>query len=142
MLTLDPTTLFYCNIIHGSTPRFNTNTVAQWVESLPKKEKVKGWASSSSKHSSTSHLVAPSLTNQSTVTTALVHTSNLCNPTCLPPLTIHIKPEPKDDFKMGDIQDNEGLWSYCDNGVISERDEMEGQEHEVALKSPPKGSGV
>ena len=43
---------------------------------------------------------------------------------------------------MGDIQDNKGLWSYRDNGIILERDEMEGQEHEVALKSPPKGSGV
>ena len=109
MLTLDPTTLFYWNIIHGSTPRFDTNTVVQWVESLPKKEKVKGWASSSSKHSSTSHLVAPSLTNQSTITTASVCTSDLCNPMHLPPLTICVKPEPKDDFKMGDIQDNKGL---------------------------------
>ena len=141
MLTLNPTTLFYWDITHGSTPRFNTSTVAQWVESLPKDRKAKGWASSSSKHSSTSRS-APSLTNWSTITTSSVCTSDLCNPKCLPPPTFRVKLEANDDFKMGDVQGDEGAWNYHEDGVISERDEMEGQEHEEAMKSPPKGSGV
>ena len=53
-----------------------------------------------------------------------------------------MKPEPNDDFEMGDIQDNEGPWNHYEDGVILERDEIEGQEHEEAMKSPPKGSGV
>ena len=141
MLTLDPTTLFYWDIIHGLTPRFDTSTVAQWAESLPKDGKAKGQASSSSKHSSTS-CSAPSLTNQSNITTSLVRTSDLCNPKRLPPPTFRVKLEANDDFKMGDVQGNEGAWNYHEDGVILERDEMEGQEHEEAMKSPPKGSGV
>ena len=141
MLTLDPTTLFYWDITHGSTPRFDTSTVAQWVESLPKDRKAKGRASSSSKHSGTSRS-APSLTNRSTITTSSVRTSDLCNPKRLPPPTFRVKLEANDDFKMGDVQGDEGAWNYHEDGVISERDEMEGQEHEEAMKSPPKGSGV
>ena len=39
---------------------------------------------------------------------------------------------------MGDVKGDEGAWNYHEDGVISERDEMEGQEHEEAMKSPPK----
>ena len=131
MLTLDPTTLFYWDIIHDSTtPRFETDTIAQWVDSQ---------RSRLGKHSvGTGHSVAPSLTNQSTVTATSIHTSALPNAGYLPPPKIHMKPEP--DFEMDDIRG--GPWSYDGDGVISERDETEGQEHEEAVKSPPKGSGV
>ena len=106
-------------------------------------KKHKSWASSLSKYSvGTSCSAAPSLTNQSTITTSIVHTFNLSNAKHLLPPTIHVKPKPNDDFEMSYIQGNKGPWSYYEDGVILERDEIEGQEHEEAMKSPPKGSGV
>ena len=144
MLTLDPTTLFYWDIIHHSTmPSFDTNVVAQWVDSLPKPGNAKSQASSLSKHSvGTNHSAAPSLTNRTTITTSSVHTSNFSNARCLLPPMIHVKPEPNNDFEIGDIQGDKGPWNYHEDGVISERDKIEGLEHEEAIKSPPKGSGV
>lgn len=131
MLTLNPTTLFYWDIIHDSTtPRLDTDTIVQWVDSQ---------RSRLGKHSvSTSRSVAPSLTNQSTVTATSIHTSVLPNARHLPPTKICVKPEP--NFEMDDIQRRP--WSYDRDGVISERDKTKGQEHEEVMKSPPKGSGV
>ena len=141
MLTLDPTTLFYWDIIHDS--RFDTNIVTEWVDSLSKEKEENSWASSLSKRSvGTSRSVAPSLTNQSTITTSSVRTSDLHNAKHLPPPMIHVKPKPNDDFEMDDIRGNEGPWNFFEDGVILERDEIEDQEHKEAMKSSPKGSGV
>ena len=134
MLTLDPTTLFYWDIIHDlTTPRFNTNNITQWVDSLPREGNAKSQASSLSKHSISS--AAPSLTNQSTITTSLVHTFDLSNAKHLLHLMIHVKPEPNNDFKMGDIQGNEGPWNYYEDGIISERDLQVYQSH-ILVASP------
>ena len=82
------------------------------------------------------HSAAPSLTNQSTITATSVCTSDP-----LPPW-IHIKPELEEDTFLNIFSSDDGQLFIIDGGVISDKDEMIGEEHEEAVKSPPKGSGV
>lgn len=43
---------------------------------------------------------------------------------------------------MNIFSNDDGQLFVIDGGVISDKDEMVGEEHEEAVKSPPKGSGV
>ena len=43
---------------------------------------------------------------------------------------------------MDILSNDNGQLFVFDGGVISDKDEMLGEEHEEAVKSPPKGSGV
>lgn len=134
MLTLDAATLFYWNLSNASKkPRHNSNIVSQWVSSLSREADPNRRPSSST---GTSRSAAPSLTNQSTITATSVRTSNT-----IPP-RIHIKPEPEEDTFMDILSNDDGQLFIFDGGVISNKDEMLGEEHEEAVKSPPKGSGV
>ena len=57
---------------------------------------------------------------------------------------IHINPEPEDvvmcEFEGPSYED--GQFVIQEDGGISDRNEISGEEHEDAVKSPPKGSGV
>lgn len=136
MLTLDPATLFYWNLSNAlKKHRHDSDHVSKWVTSLSCKADTN--LHPSSKHStSTSYSAALSLTNQSTIMATSVHTSNP-----LPPW-IHIKPELEEDSFLNIFLNDNGQLFIIDGGVISDKDEMVGEEHEEAVKSPPKGSGV
>ena len=136
MLMLDPATLFYWNLSNAlKKPRHDSDHVSKWVTSLSHKADTN--LRPSSKHStSTSHSAAPSLTNQSTIMATSVHTSNP-----LPP-QIHIKPKLEEDTFLNIFSNDDGQLFVIDGGVISNKDEMVGEEHEEAVKCPLKGSGV
>ena len=70
------------------------------------------------------------MTNWSTITAMSIHTSQTQKHPSPP--KIYIKPEPQDDGQLI-VQDEE---------VISNRDEMSGEEHKDAMKCPPKAVGV
>jgi hypothetical protein len=57
-----------------------------------------------------------------------------------------VKAEPEQDVVMIDPQvvmnDDGQLFMQQDNGVISDRDEILGEEYEYAVKSPPKAMGI
>ena len=123
MLTLDPNTLFYWNLSNNSKKRkFESSVVSQWANSTPSDTKPPSHASSTSKQPIWS---APSLTNQSTITVTLVHTSDIQ------------KCQPKDNTM---VSTDEQL--YVDDIAILDRDEIHGEEQEEAVKSPLKGSGI
>lgn len=144
MLTLDPTTLFFWDLSDVSKKiKYNSSTVSQWASAIPKDAKADSCLSS--KHSaSTGHSAAPSLTNRSTITTTSVQTSELQRRQ-LPP-RIHVKREPEEDADMDGgikvLSNEDGQLYTYEEGAISDRDEMNGEEHDDAVKSPPKGSGV
>ena len=57
---------------------------------------------------------------------------------------ICIKPKPKDHYLLDNVAtvlNNDGQL-YTHDIVISDREETQGEEHDEAVKSPPKGSGV
>ena len=61
------------------------------------------------------------------------------------PPQIYIKPEPQDDVAISSIQvlqNDDGQLFVQDEEVISNRDEMSGEEHKDAMKCPPKAVGV
>ena len=74
-----------------------------------------------------------------TIMASSLHTQ----PNSQPP-QIFVKPEPKDDIVMG----KSGVVSNCnylfteEDGAISDRDKIDGKEHENAMKSPHKDTGV
>lgn len=75
--------------------------------------------------------ITPALTNQTTTSgSSSVHATYSQVQTHTP--CIVIKPEPQDN----------GLVFSQDDVIISDQDERTGAEHEEAVKSPPKGSGV
>lgn len=127
MLTLDPTTLFYWNLSDNSKKRkYEGAIVTEWAESIPGGERTNSRGGSSlSKQSGRS---VPPLTNNSTITATSL-TSDSTRKSHFPP----------DPFKS---VNNEGLLNIEEETVISDRNEMEGEEHEDAVQSPPKGSGV
>ena len=127
MLTLDHTTLFFWDLSNVSKKAKCNTPVTEWVSTLPKKTKE---GSRTSKH----FFHPPSLTNQSTLTTESICTSDQNN---LLPLRVYIKPEAKDDH----VYSNEDGQLFLMDG-ISNRDEVDGEERKEAIKSPPKGSGI
>ena len=127
MLTLDRTTLFFWDLSNVSKKAKCDTPVTEWVSTLPKKTKE---SSRTSKH----FFHPPSLTNQSTLTTESIRT--LDRNDLLPP-RVYIKPEAKDDR----VYSNEDGQLFLMDG-ISDRDEVDGEEREEAVKSPPKGSGI
>ena len=141
MLTLDPTTLFYWNLSNNSKKRkFEGSVVSQWAHSIPNDAKPASRASSraSSIGKQSIRSAAPSLTNQSTITVTSVHTSDIQRP------QIRIKPKPKDHFLFDNVTavSNDDDQLYLHDIAISDREETQGEEHDKAVKSPPKGSGV
>lgn len=79
------------------------------------------------------------LTNQMTIMAPPLHTQ--CNSQ---PLEICIKPEQGDGVIMGES----GVVLNCDclfaeeDGAISDTDEIDSEEHENAVESLPKGTGI
>ena len=83
------------------------------------------------------------MTNWSTITAMSICTSQTQKHPSPP--WIYIKPEPQDDVAMSSIQvlqNDDGQLYIQDKEVISDRDEMSSEEHEDAVKSPPKAVGV
>ena len=74
------------------------------------------------------------LTDQLTLTTESICT--LDRNDLLPP-QVYIKPEAEDDHVYSH---EDGQLFHMDG--ISDRDEVDGEEREEAVKSPPKGSGI
>lgn len=141
MLTLNQTTLYYWNISNPSKkPKFDSKLVGQWARTIPNNAKADHGVSSK-RSSGTGRSATPSLTNQSTATGSSVPTSVQTDDNRPRPRPrIIIKPEPEDDYAIGENDD--GTLFAQDDGGISDRDERIGEEHEDAMKSPPKGSGV
>ena len=138
MLTLDPTTLFFWELSNISKKRkYNSGKVTQWVSAIPKDAMAGSRLPSVGKRSSYS--ITPSFTNQSTITASSLHTQRNSRPP-----KIHINPEPEDvvmrEFEGPSYED--GQFVVQEDGGISDRNEIGGEEHEDAVKSPPKGSGV
>ena len=70
-----------------------------------------------------------------------VHTSSFQTHKHQSPPWIYIKPEPQDDISMGSIQvlqNDDGQLFVLDKEVISNRDEIGGEEHEDAVQSPQR----
>ena len=57
---------------------------------------------------------------------------------------IHTKRKPKDHFLLDNVTAvlNNDDQLYLHDIAISDREETQGEEHDEAVKSPPKGSGV
>lgn len=134
MLTLDETTLFFWNVSNrAKKPKHKHDAVSKWADTVQRNAKADGLTSKTqlSNSSITSRSVTPALTNQTTATgSSSVRTSDSRGRAQAP--RIVIKPEPQDD----------GLVFAQDDVIISDLDERIGEEHEDAMKSPPKGSGV
>lgn len=138
ILTLDPTTLFYWNLSNNSEKRkFEGSVVSKWARSIPAKAASRASSHASSIGKQSIRSTVPSLTNQSTITGTSVHTSDIQRP------QIRIKPTPKDHYhsdNVATVLDDDQL--YAQDIAISDREETQGEEHDEAVKSPPKGSGV
>ena len=147
MLTLDPTTLFYWDLNNSSKKcKYDGSTISQWAHSIPHNAKPSSRASSIGKQSmGTNRLGVPSLTDKSTVTSKSALTLDIAIQQPSPPPWVFLKPGLEHDVDLGDtgiiMIDDRQLYMQED-GVISERDELEGKEHEDAIRSPPKGPGV
>ena len=136
ILTLDPTTLFYWNLSNNlEKHKFEGSVVSKWARSIPDDAKAASRASShaSSIGKQSIRSAAPSLTNQSTITVTSVHTSDIQHP------QIHIRPKPKDNVAAL-LNTNDQF--YAHDIAISDREETQGEEHDEAVNSPPKGLGV
>ena len=138
MLTLDPTTLFFWELSDISKKRkYDSGEVTQWVSAIPKDAMAGSRLPSVGKRSSYS--ITPSLTNQSTIIASSFHTQRNSRPP-----KIRINPELEDvvmcEFEGPSCED--GQFVIQEDGGISDRNEIGGEEHEDAVKSPPKGSGV
>lgn len=97
-------------------------------------------------HSTGSSHLTPSLTAVwSTIMSSSDHTSNTTSKQYPPPPKVCIRPSSNQDINnnyMDIVMNNDGQLFMQDEYVISDRDEMEGDEHEDAVKSPLKGVGV
>ena len=86
-----------------------------------------------------------SLTDKSTVTSKSALTLDIAIQQSSPHPRVFLKPGLECDVDLGDtgiiMIDDRQLYTQED-GVISERDELEGKEHEDTIRSPPKGPGV
>ena len=93
----------------------------------------------------TNRLGVPSLTDKSTITSKSALTLDIAIQQPSPPPRVFLKPGLERDVDLGDTGiitiDDRQLYTQGD-GVISERDELQGEEHEDAITSPPKGPGV
>lgn len=135
MLTLDPTTLFFWELSNISRKRkYDTEEVEGWVKDVSMPGRLPPSAVKRSTSSAT-----PMSTNRTTITASSLHTQRN-----LQPPEIRVQPEPEDDVVMGEsgVVSNRDYLFAEEDGAISDRDEIDGEEHENAVKSPPKGTGV
>jgi len=121
MLTLDATTLFYFSLSDTYTSakdkHHNTGLVSNWAAKVHWNVK----------------LVNKPISGQSTSTPALTNSRSQSR---IPP-SMHSALT--NNVRINDQLDKDGDVEIINDGGLSDRDEIKGQEYEFAIKSPPKG---
>lgn len=125
-LTLDETTLFYWTLSDSaSRKRKHISQVNEWASAIPTNSSKPGSQTSKSITSSRSKSGVPSLTSGAS--------SWLSAPSVLSDKVKIISHRSSNSVNV-----KAGL-APCDDGGLSDNDEMRGMEREVAINSPPKG---
>ena len=123
LLTLDHTTLFYWTLSGAAVnKKSHSSAIKKWASAVPHNEPP------SQAHSVASHtrITTPSLTSGASRSSApSVLTDNV--KIIQAPDVVKVKSEPVPTVFLDD------------NGGLSDNNEMKGEEHEVTIKSPPKG---